>query len=82
MPGTYKYLWVGGCYNHCHHYQCHYGDDDFFGGFIYLFIYFWLQRVFVTALGHSVVAVNRGYSLPSVLRILIAMASLVAEHRL
>ena len=47
-----------------------------------LFIYFWLQRVFVTALGHSVVAVNRGYSLPSVLRILIAMASLVAEHRL
>ena len=28
MRGTYKYLWVGGCYNHCHYYQCHHGDDD------------------------------------------------------
>ena len=47
-----------------------------------LFIHFWLQRVFITALGNSLVAVNRGYSLPSMLRILIAMASLVAEQRL
>ena len=39
VPGTYKYLWVGGCYNHCHHYQCHHGDDDFFEGFIYLLIF-------------------------------------------
>ena len=41
VPGTYKYLWVGGCYNHCHHYQCHHGDDDndFLKGFIYLFIF-------------------------------------------
>ena len=49
---------------------------------LHLFIHFWLQRVFVTALGHSLAAVSRGCSLPSMLRTLIAMASLVAEQTL
>ena len=38
-----------------------------------LFIYFWLHRVFAAA---------HGFSLAAVLRLLIAVASLVAEHRL
>ena len=82
VPGTYKYLWVGGCCNHCYHYQCHHGDDDnadFLKAFIYLFIFGCKGS---SLLGHSLVAESRGYSLPSMLRILIAMASLVAEHRL
>ena len=33
-------------------------------------------------MGFSLVAVSRGYSLVAVLRLLIAMVSLVAEHRL
>ena len=46
---------------------------------INLFIYFWLCWVFVAARGLSLVVASGGYSL---LRLLIAMASLVAEHRL
>ena len=33
-------------------------------------------------MGFSLVTVSRGYSLVAVLRLLIAMVSLVAEHRL
>ena len=48
---------------------------------INLFIYFWLCWVFVAAHGLSLLAESGGYSL--VLRgLLIAVASLVAEHRL
>ena len=44
-----------------------------FNKFIYLFIYFWLQWVFVAAQGLSLAAVSV---------LLIAVASLVAEHGL
>ena len=47
---------------------------------IHLFIHFWLQRVFITALGHSLAAVSRGCSLPSMLRTPIAMASLLQSR--
>ena len=47
--------------------------------YIYLFIYFWLHWVFITALGLSLVVENGGYSLAVVHRLLIMVASLVAE---
>ena len=43
---------------------------------------FWLHWVFVAALRLSLVAVSEGYSLAEVHRLLIAVASLVAEHGL
>ena len=49
--------------------------------YIYLFIYFWLHWVFITALGLSLVVENGGYSLAVVHRLLIMVASLVAEYR-
>ena len=49
--------------------------------FIYLII-FWLCGVFVASLGFSVVAVSRDCSLVVMLGLLIAVSSLVAEHRL
>ena len=48
----------------------------------YLFIYFWLCWVFVAAPGLSLVVVSRGYSLVEMHRLLISMASFLAEHRL
>ena len=48
----------------------------------FYFIYFWLRWVFVAAHGLSLVAASRGYSSVAVRRLLIAVASLVAEHRL
>ena len=49
--------------------------------FIYLFIYFWLLWVFVAACRLSLVAASEGYS--SLQHgLLIAVASLVAEHGL
>ena len=57
---------------------------DFFLSFflyIYLFIYICLRWVFVDAHGLSLVAASWGYSVV-VLGLLIAVASLVAEHRL
>ena len=48
---------------------------------INLFIYFWLCWVFVAACGLSLVAASGGYSV-AVRGLLIAVASLVAEHRL
>ena len=50
--------------------------------FIILFIYFWLCWVFVAAHGLSLVVASRGYSSVVVHRLLIAVASLVAEHGL
>ena len=51
--------------------------------YIYSFIvYFWLYWVFVTACRPSLVAISRGYPLVAVLGLFIAVASLVAEHRL
>ena len=41
--------------------------------------YFWLHLVFVAARGLSLVVASRGYSV-AVHRLLIAVASLVAEH--
>ena len=49
--------------------------------FFKLFIYFWLCSVFVAVRGLSLVAASGGYSV-AVRRLLIAVASLVAEHRL
>ena len=50
---------------------------------IYFYIYFWLCWVFVAAGGLSLVAVSGSYSLLQlVYRLLIAVASLVAEHGL
>ena len=46
------------------------------------FIYIWLRWVFVAARGLSLVAVSGGYSFLAVHRLLIAVASLVAEHGL
>ena len=44
--------------------------------------WFWLLWVFVAACLHSLGAVSGGYSLVAVCRLLTAVASLVAEHRL
>ena len=53
----------------------------FFFFLINLFIYFWLRWVFVAVHGLSLVAASGGYS-SVVCRLLIAVASLVAEHGL
>ena len=51
--------------------------------FIYFFkFYFWLHWISVAEHGLSLVAAGRGCSLASVCRLLTAVASLVAEHRL
>ena len=47
-----------------------------------LFIYFWLHWVFVAVRGLSLVAASRGLLFVAVRRLLIAVASLVVEHRL
>ena len=49
---------------------------------INLFIYLWLHWVFVAARGLSLVAASGGYSSLLVRGLLIAVASLVAEHGL
>ena len=49
--------------------------------FIYLFVYFWLRWVFVAVHRLSLVVASRGYSV-ALHGLLIAVASLVAEHRL
>ena len=48
---------------------------------MYLFI-FWLHWVFVAACGLSLVVASGGYSLVAVHGLIMAVASLVAEHRL
>ena len=47
-----------------------------------MFIYFWLCCVFVAVCGLSLVEESGGYSVIVVHGLLIAVASLVAEHRL
>ena len=47
-----------------------------------LFIYFWLLWVFVAACGLVSSCSERGLLFVAVRRLLIAVASLVAEHRL
>ena len=55
----------------------------FFLIYINLFIiYFWLCWVFVAARGLSLVAASGGYSMLQLRGLLIAVASLIAEHRL
>ena len=49
---------------------------------ILVFIDFWLCWVLVVALGLSLVAASRGYSLVAVIRLLFAVASLVAGYGL
>ena len=52
----------------------------FFGKFIYF--NFWLHWVLVAACGLSLVAASGGYSSAAVCRLLIAVASSIAEHGL
>ena len=47
-----------------------------------IFVHFWLCWVFITACGLSLVAASGGYCLVAVLRLLIAVGSLVIQHRL
>ena len=47
-----------------------------------LFIYFLLHWIFVAVHDISLVAVSGGYSLIALYRLLIAVVSLVVEHRL
>ena len=49
---------------------------------IHVFLIFWLHRVFVAACGLSLVEASWGKSLVAVRGLLIAVASLDAEHRL
>jgi len=48
---------------------------------MHLRLYFWLCWVFIIAQGLSLVAATGGYSLVVVHGLLIAVASLVLEHR-
>ena len=50
--------------------------------FLNNFIYFWLHRLFGATCGLSLVVANRGYALVAVPGLLIAVASVIAEHRL
>ena len=47
-----------------------------------LFVVFWLHWVFVATQAFSLVAASGSYSLVAACRLLIVVASLVAEHRL
>ena len=64
----------------CQSDECKLISHCFFCFLIILFIYFWLHWVFVAARGLSLVAANGGLLFVAVL--LIAVASLVAEHGL
>ena len=57
-------------------------DSHLYIFFFNLFIYFWLCWVFVAVHGISLVGGERGLLFIAVRRLLIAVASLVAEHRL
>ena len=50
--------------------------------YLYLFIYFWLHGIFIAVCRLSLVAASGDYSLVMEQGHLIAMASLVAVHRL
>ena len=49
---------------------------------MYVCMYVWLHWVFIAARGLSLAAASRGYSFVAVHRLLIVVASLVAEHGL
>ena len=65
-------------YRKLYHYQRVYPWISLF----FQFNYFWLLWMFVAALGLSLVAARGGYFLVGVLKLLIVVASLVAEHGL
>ena len=48
----------------------------------FFFTYFWLPWVFIAVRGLSLVVASRGLLFVAVPRLLIAVSSLVAEHRL
>ena len=50
--------------------------------FAALFLHLWLHWIFIAGIGFLLVATSRCCSLLVVLRLLIAVFSLVAEHRL
>ena len=52
-----------------------------FNIFIYLFIYFWLHRIFIAACGLSLLVASEAYSLSAMHGLFIAWL-LVAKHRL
>ena len=56
------------------------GHDQCFQFFFHKFIYFWLRSVFIATRRLCLVALSGGYS--SLRGLLIAVASLVAEHGL
>ena len=49
---------------------------------IFIYLLFWLRQVFIAVRWLSLAVANRGYSFIAVHRLLIMVASLVAEHRL
>ena len=49
---------------------------------IYLRVYFWLCWIIIATCGLSLVVASGGHSLAAMQRLLIAVASLVVEHRL
>ena len=55
---------------------------DFFLYKFILFIYFWLHWIFTAARELSLVVASEGYTYVAVRGLLIAVVSLVAEHRL
>ena len=61
---------------------CTGGASFFFFKNIYLFIYFWLCLVFIAVHRLSLLAASRGLLFVAVCGLLIAVASLVAEHGL
>ena len=48
--------------------------------FLIVFIYFWPCWILVAVCRFSLIVVSRGYSLITVLGLLIAVASLISEH--
>ena len=56
--------------------------DNVWRHFLKIYFYFWLHWVFVAVCGLSLVAMSGGYSLVAMLGLLIAVASLFAEHGL
>lgn len=66
-----------------YHFHYHiYIASLFFKGGLFSFHYFWLHWVFADALGFSLAAAGGNYFLAAVTGLLIAAASLSAEHRL
>ena len=56
-------------------------NKHFFNKFYFIFFFFCLPWVCTAAVGFSLVAASKGCSLAAVLRLLILVASLIAERR-